>query len=118
MGCTVIEKAATEKAVRDIDVKLAQPVADRQKAKAMGQTYYDAARVSGRFPNALPNLLRPQVCRAESMLDSPRTSNYRERAIVSRLLLKCINRSIGNPLDLHQDEHYMYQRFDNLTGVC
>ena len=63
VGCTVIEKAATEKAVRDIDVKLGPAVAERQKAKAMGQSFYDAARVGGRFPNALPNLLRPQVCK-------------------------------------------------------
>ena len=81
----MIEKAATEKAVRDIDVKLAQPVADRQKAKAMGQTYYDAARVSGRFPNALPNLLRPQVCGEEFVLKLAEVSKItRDRTIVPR----------------------------------
>lgn len=61
VGCTIIEKAATEKAVRDIDVKLGPAVADRKTARQMRQKYFDAARVAGRFPNALPSLLRPQV---------------------------------------------------------
>ena len=59
VGCTVIEKAATEKAVRDIDDRLAPAVAARQKAKAVGQQFFDATRVAGRFPTALPDRLRP-----------------------------------------------------------
>ncbi len=55
----MIEKAATEKAVRDIDDRLAPAVAARQKAKAVGQQFFDATRVAGRFPAALPDRLRP-----------------------------------------------------------
>ncbi len=55
----MIEKAATEKAVGDIDVRLAPAVQARQKAKALGQQFFDATRVAGRFPAALPDRLRP-----------------------------------------------------------
>ena len=55
----MIEKAATEKAVRDIDDRLAPAVQARQKAKNLGQQFFDATRVAGRFPAALPDRLRP-----------------------------------------------------------
>jgi CCR4-NOT transcription complex subunit 1 len=60
LGCMLIEKAATEAAIRDIDEALAVPLAERRKAAAQGQLFPKNDSVAGkRYPNALPEMLRP-----------------------------------------------------------
>ena len=64
LGCMLIEKAATEKAVRDVDEALAQPISTRRKHRDQtGQPFYDMSifgNGSQRYPAALPDQLRPK----------------------------------------------------------
>jgi CCR4-NOT transcription complex subunit 1 len=64
LGCMLIEKAATEKAVRDVDEALAQPLNARRKHREQtGQPFYDMSIfgiVNQRYPTALPEQLRPK----------------------------------------------------------
>ncbi|KAL1530185.1 hypothetical protein AB1Y20_001101 [Prymnesium parvum] len=62
LGCTLIEKAATEKAVRDVEEALAPAFAIRRKHREQtGLPYYDMSIfTSGRYPGSLPEALRPK----------------------------------------------------------
>ena len=64
LGCSLIEQAATERAIRDIDEALAPAVLARQKHREKhgpaGQPFFDPAYLQGRFPGALPESLRPR----------------------------------------------------------
>ena len=64
LGCMLIEKAATEKAVRDVDEALAQSLNARRKHREQtGQPFYDMSifgNVNQRYPAALPEQLRPK----------------------------------------------------------
>jgi CCR4-NOT transcription complex subunit 1 len=64
LGCMLIEKAATEKAVRDVDEALAQGINTRRKHREQtGQPFYDMSifgNGSQRYPAALPDQLRPK----------------------------------------------------------
>lgn len=64
LGCAIIERAATDKAVRDIDKSLASGYEARQAARARGQSFYEHAvfqqQQAGRFPAALPESLKPK----------------------------------------------------------
>lgn len=64
LGCRLIEKAATEKAVRDIDDALAAAMnARRTHREQTGQPFFDTSIFSGgnqRYPAALPDQLRPK----------------------------------------------------------
>lgn len=61
LGCTIIERSATDKAIRDINERLAPAFQARQKATAAGQNYFDTSMLQGRFPKALPEALRPKA---------------------------------------------------------
>ena len=62
LGCMLIEKAATEKGLRDIEDALSNPLQTRRKHREQtGQPFYDMSIFSkGRYPTALPELLRPK----------------------------------------------------------
>jgi CCR4-NOT transcription complex subunit 1 len=64
LGCRLIEKAATEKAVRDVDEALAPAItARRSHREQTGQPYFDSSIFAGgtqRYPSALPEALRPK----------------------------------------------------------
>lgn len=64
LGCILIEKAATEKAVRDVDEALSQMLTARRKHREQtGQPFYDMSifgNGSQRYPAALPEQLRPK----------------------------------------------------------
>jgi CCR4-NOT transcription complex subunit 1 len=63
LGCMLIEKAATEKAMRDIDEGLAASFAARRKHREQtGQPFYDMSIFTpgNRYPQALPEPLRPK----------------------------------------------------------
>lgn len=64
LGCMLIEKAATEKAARDIDDVLASALSARKKHREQtGQPFYDMsifANVNQRYPGSLPEQLKPQ----------------------------------------------------------
>ena len=60
LGCTIFEKAATEKAVREIDERLIQQYTNRAKAKGSNQPFYDQSQLHGRFPLHLPDSLKPK----------------------------------------------------------
>lgn len=62
LGCILIEKAATEKAMRDIDEALAVALGHRKKHREQtGSPFYDMSIFSNsRFPGALPDMLRPK----------------------------------------------------------
>ena len=61
--CTLIEKAAKEKAVRDVEESLAPAFAIRRKHREQtGLPYYDMSIfTSGRYPASLPEALRPKA---------------------------------------------------------
>lgn len=60
LGCSVIERAATEKATRDVD-KLLQPSYDeRSLARVHGKPFVDSSSSHGRLPQSLPESLRPR----------------------------------------------------------
>lgn len=63
LGCMLIEKAATEKAVRQIDEALAAALSTRRKHREQtGQPFHDMSIFStgNRYPAALPEPLRPK----------------------------------------------------------
>mmetsp|Transcript_25184 Transcript_25184/g.73927 ORF Transcript_25184/g.73927 Transcript_25184/m.73927 type:complete len:2663 (-) Transcript_25184:304-8292(-) len=64
LGCMLIEKAATEKAVRDVDEALAPALNSRKKHREQtGQPFYDMSIFTTggqRYPSALPEALRPK----------------------------------------------------------
>jgi CCR4-NOT transcription complex subunit 1 len=64
LGCMLIEKAATEKAVRDMDEGLSSALSIRKKHREQtGQPYYDMSifhNEGQRYPKALPEPLRPK----------------------------------------------------------
>ncbi|KAL7561367.1 hypothetical protein ACA910_001471 [Epithemia clementina (nom. ined.)] len=64
LGCMLIEKAATEKAVKDVDETLAGPMnARRTHREQTGQPFYDMSIFAGgnqRYPAALPEQLQPK----------------------------------------------------------
>lgn len=65
LGCMLIEKAATEKAIRDVDESLAPAFKGRQKRREQGHAYVDVSPLGGdsqgRYPGALPEPLRPKA---------------------------------------------------------
>ena len=67
LGCMLIEKAATEKAIRDVDEAMAPTLKNRQKRFDAGHGYadmggaYGSNASSGRYPAALPEPLRPKA---------------------------------------------------------
>lgn len=64
LGCTLIEKAATEKAVRDIEESLGADLMKRQRHREIsGKPFYDMSifvNTEQRYPDALPEPLRPK----------------------------------------------------------
>ena len=74
LGCMLIEKAATEKAVRDMDEALTAELSIRKNHREQkGQPYYDMSifHTEGqRYPKELPDPLRPKPggLRAEQLL--------------------------------------------------
>lgn len=65
LGCMLIEKAATEKAVRDMDEALAPSLLIRKNSREQkGQPYYDMSIFQDgngqRYPKELPDPLRPK----------------------------------------------------------
>ena len=64
LGCSLIEQAATERAVREIDEQLAPAAAARREHREKhgpgGQPFFDPNYLQGRFPGALPESLRPR----------------------------------------------------------
>jgi CCR4-NOT transcription complex subunit 1 len=63
LGCMLIEKAATEKAVRDVDEALSQQLNSRRKHREQtGQPFYDMSIFGNnqRYPAGLPDQLRPK----------------------------------------------------------
>ena len=64
LGCMLIEKAATEKAVRDMDEALGPALTTRKKHREQtGQPFYDMSIFgtgTQRYPSALPEALRPK----------------------------------------------------------
>ncbi|KAL3683907.1 hypothetical protein R1sor_001929 [Riccia sorocarpa] len=60
LGCAVIEKAATEKALRDLEDAIGPSLAHRRKQReALGATFYDASTYIGNLAR-LPEALRPK----------------------------------------------------------
>ena len=63
LGCRLIEKAATEKAVRKLNDTIASAIAVRKDAREKkGQLYYDMSifgNENQRYPRELPDMLRP-----------------------------------------------------------
>eukprot|EP00941_MAST-03F_sp_MAST-3F-sp1_P005319 g5319.t1 len=61
LGCMLIEKASTEKAMRDIDETIGQEIMTRQKRIEEGGPFYDVNLFAPdkRFPRELPESLRP-----------------------------------------------------------
>ena len=60
LGCTIFEKAATEKAIREIDERLIQQYTNRAKSKGSNQPFFDQSQLHGRFPMHLPDSLKPK----------------------------------------------------------
>ncbi|CAD7696161.1 unnamed protein product [Ostreobium quekettii] len=63
LGCTIIERASTDKAIKEVDERLLPFYQSRQKARAAGTPFYDMSiftKGGGRFPASLPDSLRPR----------------------------------------------------------
>ncbi|KAH7284495.1 hypothetical protein KP509_34G056500 [Ceratopteris richardii] len=61
LGCAVIEKSATEKALHDLDDVMAPPLTVRRKQReTMGANFYDASFYSQGHLSRLPEALRPK----------------------------------------------------------
>jgi hypothetical protein len=58
LGCTLIEKAAAERAIREIDEALAHVYKQRVTARATNQPFVDLSMFAGKFPSTLPEPLR------------------------------------------------------------
>ena len=58
IGCMLIEKAATEKAMRDIDEQMESALSVRREGKKNNTPFFDMSVSRGRFPSALPDQLR------------------------------------------------------------
>ena len=62
LGCMLIEKAAMEKAVRDVDESLASAMQARRKMRETGQPFVDTSTPkNGKYPRDLPDALKPRV---------------------------------------------------------
>ena len=68
LGCRLIEKAATDKANRDIHEAINEILSARQKRRDAGQPHYDMSMfgIGNRFPRELPEPLRPSVSGMQS----------------------------------------------------
>lgn len=60
LGCILIEKASTEKAIRDIDETVTSATQARKKAREAGQIFYDPSLLSTKVFNDLPDILKPK----------------------------------------------------------
>lgn len=62
LGCMLIEKAATEKAIRDIDEALAPAIQLRRRHNESGTQFADANTLkNSRFPRDLPDSMKPSL---------------------------------------------------------
>eukprot|EP01117_Protostelium_nocturnum_P004885 TRINITY_DN1770_c0_g1_i1.p1 TRINITY_DN1770_c0_g1~~TRINITY_DN1770_c0_g1_i1.p1 ORF type:complete len:1948 (-),score=339.96 TRINITY_DN1770_c0_g1_i1:159-6002(-) len=62
LACALIEKAATEKAIRDTEEFLSAASQLRKKQPPrMNAPFVDPSYFAGRFPNALPEMLKPKM---------------------------------------------------------
>ena len=61
LGCILIEKASTEKAIRDVDETLTTMIQARRKARESGQNFTDSSFDSIKFFNELPEPLKPKA---------------------------------------------------------
>jgi CCR4-NOT transcription complex subunit 1 len=66
LGCILIEKASTERAVRDVDESIASAIQIRRKHRETGQPFIDviaaAAKTSlSKYPRELPEQLKPHI---------------------------------------------------------
>lgn len=62
LGCMLIEKAATEKAIRDIDEALAPAIQLRRKHSESGTPFVDSTALkTSKFPPDLPDSMKPSV---------------------------------------------------------
>lgn len=83
LGCTIIEKASTDKAIKEVDERLLPYYQSRQKARAANTPFYDMSiftRGSGRFPASLPESLRPKP----GQLNATQTRVYDDFARIPR----------------------------------
>eukprot|EP00668_Euglena_longa_P016523 GGOE01020788.1.p1 GENE.GGOE01020788.1~~GGOE01020788.1.p1 ORF type:complete len:2385 (+),score=619.83 GGOE01020788.1:748-7155(+) len=62
LGASLVQKAATDEAVREIDNYLASAADDRRKARETGQPYIPRS-LSGQVPNTLPAIQLPDALR-------------------------------------------------------
>ena len=60
LGCILIEKASTEKAIRDIDENIVAAVQARRKARESGTAFADLSFTSVKSFSELPEVLRPK----------------------------------------------------------
>lgn len=60
LGCILIEKASTEKAIRDIDETVTSATQARKKAREAGQIFYDTSLLSSKSFTDLPDILKPK----------------------------------------------------------
>ena len=62
LGCMLIEKASTEKAIRDVDESLAVAIQSRRKSREANQAFIDTtAKPGAKYPRELPDALKPNV---------------------------------------------------------
>ncbi|GFZ15188.1 transcription regulator [Actinidia rufa] len=63
LGCAVIERAATDKALKNIDIEITQKLSLRRKHKEAAEpSYYDASIYTQGPLGGIPEALRPRPC--------------------------------------------------------
>ena len=61
LGCSCIEKATVDKAIRDINERLSPAFKARQQAVAAGQPFVNMAELRAKLPASLPDSLVPKT---------------------------------------------------------
>jgi CCR4-NOT transcription complex subunit 1 len=63
LGCMLIEKASTEKAISAVDESLAVAIQARRKSRETNQAFVDATstKPGAKYPRELPDALKPNM---------------------------------------------------------
>lgn len=59
LGCMLIEKASTEKSLRDVEEHLLPAMQTRRKLREAGQPFSDSSHDGAKYPKELPDALKP-----------------------------------------------------------
>ena len=89
--CQIVERAAGDRAQKELDERLAGAYAVRARAKAAGQPFQDASQLQSRFPAGLPDVLRARP----SALTPQQQHVYQDFATIPRTAAAAAQQTTG-----------------------